>query len=217
MKVKKFGIELKRLTRDDIELVRQKRNSPEIKRTMFFQKTISKEEQIAWFNSVNNEKNYYFIIKANGKKVGLIHGKIHSYTEKIAEGGMFIWDKACLDLHIPAIASVCMADLTFLIMKMDKTLAEVRKDNTKVINYNLALGYEIVEDNTEEGKILMELTRTAYFKKASKIRNVIKKTAQDFVDLSWDDIEIAPQDYKKLYHNLPEYLKKEVAKKIDYV
>lgn len=217
MKIKKYGIELVRLSEEDIEMVRQKRNTPEIKRKMFFQKDISKEEQISWFTSVNNEKNYYFIIKIEDRKVGLVHGKIQSFTEKIAEGGMFIWDKNSLGSHIPVIASICMADLTFLIMKMYKTLAEVRQDNTKAIAYNLAIGYSIFEELPEKDKVLMELTKENYFKNASKLRETVKKIAKDPTDLSWDDIEINPQDYEMLYQKLPEYLKKVIIQKIDHV
>ncbi len=217
MIINKYGITLTRLTAEDIELVRIRRNSPAIQSKMFFQKTISQQEQKKWFHSINNEKNYYFIIQSNGEKVGLIHGKIHSYSDKIAEGGMFIWDEKCLGSHIPVIASVCMADLTFLIMKMDKTIAEVRTDNPRALKYNLELGYHITEKLKDSDKVLMELTKESYFENAQKIRETVKKIAKDNSDLSWDDIDISGVDFDKLYQNLPEYLKNEVVKKVNHV
>lgn len=215
MIIKKYGIELVRLSEQDLELVRQKRNSPQIKNKMFFQKEISPEEQISWFQSIQNGKNYYFIIKNKGEKVGLIHGIIRSYTKKIAEGGMFIWDANCLKSHIPVIASVCMTDMTFLIMKMNKTLAEIRNDNLTAINYNLGIGYRIVKEEAENNKILMELTQKDYFEKAAKVRETVKKISRETGDLTWDNIEINPKDYEKLYHKLPDYLRKEILQKID--
>jgi len=217
MIIKKYGITLARLTAEDIELVRIKRNSPAIQSKMFFQKPIAEQEQKEWFQSINNEKNYYFIIQSSGEKVGLIHGKIHSYDDKVAEGGMFIWDEKCLGSHIPVIASVCMADLTFFIMKMDKTIAEVRTDNLRALKYNLELGYHITEKLKDSNKVLMELTKESYFQSAKKIRETVKKIAKDHSDLSWEDIDITGVDFDKLYQNIPDYLKNEVIKKINHV
>ncbi len=217
MIIRKYGIELIRLKEEDIELVREKRNSPEIQRKMFYQRDISKEEQLTWFYSINNEKNYYFIIKVHQKKVGLIHGKIHSYDERIAEGGMFIWDEESLGSHIPVIASVCMADLTFMVMKMEKTIAEVRKDNPKALNYNLELGYQVVGEDNDSKKVMMELTREDYFLSSEKLREMVKRISKDETNLSWDDIEVDEDYYQELYYNLPEYLKSEVNKKLSNV
>ena len=216
MIIEKYGIVLKRLTEEDIELVRIKRNSPEIQEKMFYQKTISEQEQKEWFDSINNELNYYFVISYNGEKIGLINGKIHSYSGRVAEGGMFIWDERYIGSHVPVIASVCMADLTFLIMKMDKTIAEVRTDNPRAVKYNLDLGYHIVEKLKDSNRVLMELTKEIYLQNAAKIRETVKKISKDLTDLSWDDIDVDSENYEKLYRKLPDYLKNEIMEKIGY-
>lgn len=214
MIIRKYGIVLRRLTESDLELVRTKRNSPEIRERMFYQEEISPESQRQWFETINNENNYYFIIEYDGNKVGLIHGKIHSYQDRVAEGGMFIWDDHTIGSHIPIIASVCMADLTFLVMKMDKTVAEVRTDNSRALKYNLDLGYKITEKEKGSDKVFMELSRKDYFISAEKIRETVRRIARDPSELSWDDIEIDNTHFKELYENLPDYLKKEVQEKL---
>ena len=210
MRVEKYGITLRRLTEEDIELVRFHRNSEFIRSKMFYQKIISEEEQKKWFTTINNDWNYYYLIDYKGKTVGMVHGTIESYDERTAHGGILIWDKTALNSPLPVIASICVNDLTFLIMEMKVTTAEVRSDNTIAIVYNKGLGYTIVDEIVEEGKIIMELTKENYIQNAKKVREMVKKISKDPVDLSWDDIEFPENMPVGLYQNLPPYLDKKL-------
>ena len=115
MIIQKYGIVLRRLQHKDIELVRTKRNQDSIRNYMFYQKEITAEEQEEWFKSTNNIYNYYFIIESDNKKVGLINGKNIDYEKRTSEGGIFIWDEEYRDIQVSAIASLIMAEFTFLI------------------------------------------------------------------------------------------------------
>lgn len=213
MIIEKYGIKLIRLQQEDLELVRRMRNKTEISNKMFFQKIISKTEQQEWFKTINNAHHYYFVIEYKNRKIGLIHGKVHSYKSRIAEGGMFIWDETYQNSHLPVIASICLADITFLIMGMNRTKAEVRKDNTKAIAYNLKLGYSITEEVEAEQKVNMELTKEAYLEKASVLRQTVKKSTRETDDITWDDVYLSTQDMEELYPKLPKYLKEVIDKK----
>ncbi len=216
MILRKYGLEFSRLRENDIELVRKMRNKTAIKNRMFYQKNISESEQKAWFQKINTIYNYYFIISNKGNKIGLIHGNVLSFEDRIAEGGMFIWDENSQKSHLPVISSICLADLTFLIMEMKKTKAEIRTDNPRAIDYNLKLGYEITEKIEDEKKLKMELTKKNYFEKAGEIRQMIKRIGRDFKDISWNDIEFT-QDYPDyLYTGLPEYLQEKINQKQTY-
>lgn len=206
MKVKKYGITLRRLTEDDIELVRQHRNSDFIRSKMFYQKIISAEEQQKWFTSINNDWNYYFLIDYKGKTVGMVHGTIESYEERTARGGIFIWDKVALNSPLPIMASICANDLTLFIIGMERITVEVRSDNKIALNHNRSLGYTVKEQIEAEGKVIMELTQDNYIQSSKKIRGMIKKISKDLVDLSWDDVELPSPLPEGLYQNLPPYL-----------
>ncbi|HET8837876.1 MAG TPA: GNAT family protein [Flavobacteriaceae bacterium] len=210
MNIRKYGIELERLTENDIELVRKMRNKKEISKTMFFQEKISKTQQKKWFHSIDNPYNYYFLIKHNQKKIGLVHGKILSYSNKTAEGGIFIWEKSVWGTHIPVIVSICMADITFLILKMEKTNAEIRMDNPRAIEYNMKLGYEITEELKTEKKLRMQLTKDNYFEKANSIRQMVKNISRDQSEISWGDIEFRNEMPAHLYAGLPMYLQQKI-------
>lgn len=213
MKIEKYGIVLKRLSVADIELVRKKRNQKSVQSKMFFQKEISKAEQQEWFQSINNNQHYYFIIYYKNKEVGLIHGKILSFEKRIAEGGMFIWEEDLLQSHIPVLASICLADMTFLIMKMEVTLAEVRSDNPTALAYNLKLGYKITESISAENKTKMRLQKKDYFEKAKPLRDMIKRISKDFSDISWADVHLENPPPDNLYTGLPKYLQEEIEEK----
>ena len=210
MIVKKYGIELHRLTQNDLELVRQKRNDKTIREKMFYQKEITKQEQQAWFETINNNRNYYFIIKHKGNKIGLISGEILSYEKKVGTGGIFIWDSLYENSHIPVIASICLVDMTFLILKMKKTTAKVRMDNKVAIDYNLKLGYEIVQQIDGKGMLKMELTIENYFDKTNDLRAMVKKISGDKTDLLWEDVIFPKEDLGNLYQGLPIYLQEKI-------
>ena len=61
--LEQYGITLKRITEEDIELIRIKRNTPEIRTRMAYRKKISEAEQKLWFQGINNHLNYYFLIQ----------------------------------------------------------------------------------------------------------------------------------------------------------
>ncbi len=213
MKIEKYGIVLKRLTIGDIELLRKKRNQKNIKSKMFFQKEISKAEQQEWFQRINNKYHYYFIISYKSKEVGLIHGKILSFEKRLAEGGMFIWEEELLQSHIPVLASIILADMTFLIMKMETTLAEVRSDNPTALSYNLKLGYKITESISAENRTKMSLQKKDYFENAKPLRDMIKRISKDATDISWADVHLESPVPDSLYTGLPDYLQEEIEKK----
>ena len=206
MIIKKYGITLERLTEADIELVRQHRNSELIRRRMFYQKQITEEEQKTWFSKINNDHNYYFLILHKGKKIGLTHGNIDSYEKGISHGGIFIWEPTAMQSHLPIVASVCATDLIFFLVKMKKSMAEVRADNKIALEYNQKFGYKIVKELSDSEKFVLELTPENYMTTAKTIREMVKKMSGDFTELSWTDIEIPKKKPAGLYENLPDYL-----------
>lgn len=188
MIIEKYGIKLVSLKEEDIELVRTKRNDPNIQKKMFFQKNISKQDQINWFKAIDGEREFYFVLHLKGEKIGLAHGRIKSFKEKVAEGGMFIWSEEYIGTYIPVLASICLTDLCFFIVGMSSSVAEVRMDNPKVIEYNLSLGYKILNRDEVLGKIKMELTKEDYINASEKIRKTIKKITKQNTDLSLEDM-----------------------------
>jgi UDP-4-amino-4,6-dideoxy-N-acetyl-beta-L-altrosamine N-acetyltransferase len=150
MLIRKYGITLKRLKEEDIELVREMRNSTAISSTMAYREQITPEMQKKWFTSINNKYNGYFIIIYEGKKIGLINGKNIDFEKRTCEGGVFIWDENYKDSIIPALASIMMNDWTFLIINFNAIYAKVLQENVSAMTYDKLMGYEKCQPLTDE-------------------------------------------------------------------
>jgi len=181
MIIEQFGVKLKRLTLDDIELVRHWRNDPQIQKTMNFREHITSEMQVKWFHSINNPFNYYFLIEYKGEFVGVINAKNVSETEKCGEGGIFVWEKREEFEMASVFASLTILNTVF--KKMDffqKSIIQVRRDNPKAIYYNSMLGYQENKRLSTEEICFFEMDKQNYHDYTEKLNKVAAQLTRDF-------------------------------------
>ncbi|MCG6538004.1 MAG: GNAT family N-acetyltransferase, partial [Syntrophales bacterium LBB04] len=98
-------------------MVRNWRNDPKITQYMEYKEYITPEMQKAWFNRINNDNNYYFIIEYEGKEIGLINTKDIDHEKQEGEGGIYIYDDSCLKTDVPVRASQCHGEFFFETLK----------------------------------------------------------------------------------------------------
>lgn len=173
MIIRDYDIELHRLDKESIEMLRQWRNARHIREAMFFQKEISQEEQKNWFKRIDNEFNFYWIIHHQNKPLGLINTSDISFHGGSAYSGLFIHDPEWQNTQIPVLASLAMLDFNFRVLKLRKILAKVREDNQVAIRYNQNLGFEMQEPI--EGGFVFSLKKDIYFPKTTEFRAVAGK------------------------------------------
>lgn len=184
MIVKQYGLTYKRVALEDIETLRYWRNQSFIRETMQFKNYITPSLQLKWFNNINNAFNYYFIIIHENKKIGLINCKDAEPDTKLAEGGIFIWDKNYWGTSIPAFASLTMLQAVFEIFKSgEASIATVACNNKVALDFNLKLGYEI-KNKTEDGNYYkLFLSKDRYFtycKKMIKAAEILNTGNSEF-------------------------------------
>jgi UDP-4-amino-4,6-dideoxy-N-acetyl-beta-L-altrosamine N-acetyltransferase len=151
MRIVGYGVELKRLTVNDIETVRHHRNSEKINQYMEYRDYISFEQQLNWFNSINNSNNNYFIIEHKGKEVGLIYGaEINWENKTTGNGGIFIWDINYWETATPTASSFLLTD-TSILLGLKKTYIKVLSSNHRAIEFNKSLCYRLLP--SQEGVI----------------------------------------------------------------
>lgn len=189
MKITKYGIQLRRVTVDDIERIRRGRNRHHVRSNMFDKRLITRQEQAVWFESINNNKNFYFVISHDQKDVGLIYGKNTDWEKRENEGGIFIWDESCLSTGIPALASVILLQLSFSIAELERVYATVQPSNIWAQQYNLSQGYSFIGSDKEK----MVLTKDSYHKRIDRLHRMCSK-GKDLQPLSFNDIELAKND-----------------------
>ena len=176
-----YGIRLLRLKEGDIELVRKWRNSPTVNQHMIFREEISAEQQKFWFASINTIHNNYFVIEADGKKIGLINGSQIDWEKKETNsGGIFIWDESYRESITPISAALLLTDLS-VILGLKRTHAKVLDENTNAANFNKLLGYQWVSDDSENGAKNYILETDEYILHREKLRQKLFRKVPSFV------------------------------------
>lgn len=181
MKILRYGITLRRLEEEDLEILRQARNA--MAEFMEYQEYITPEMQKEWFQSINNLSSFYYIIEKTNEKLGVINlkgierekGNEDDIMAKSEETGIFMFDKKYFESIYPVIASLILIEVGFYIFPSQITYARVMKTNQKAINYNLALGYKLCDGQEEITNQKYFLTKENFERKAKKLRTTIKR------------------------------------------
>lgn len=173
MEIKKYDVILQRLTADKCEMVRNWRNDPKISRYMEYQEYITPEMQMKWFEKINNDQNYYFIIVYDKKEIGLINVKDIDAQNRTGEEGIFIYDDDYLNSDISFRSSLAIDDFCFEDLQLEKIWAHIRKDNKRAITYNQLFGFKLQENQENILNQLYALEKEEYFKKRERIKNIL--------------------------------------------
>ena len=220
MRIKQYGITLRRIEKRDIELIRRSRNSEAIKQKMIYQEHITKDMQLKWFKSIEKSPNQiYYIIIQNRKKIGLINAKNFNVKNKFSESGLFLFSPEYYKTHTPVIASLIMLSSAFYAMNIKSSQIRVLKSNTNALKYNTDLGYFVTE---EKGKFLiLEITKERFETKTKKLRKAIKnlygKSQLEFITEPIDyKIGIANK-FNKEISNIPKNIILKKIKKENYL
>jgi RimJ/RimL family protein N-acetyltransferase len=192
MIIEKGSLRYVSLREEDIELVRQWRNSPAINRYMEYRGYITREAQREWFNAINDDKNLYCILEHEHRKVGLFNAKNIDYEEKSCEGGVFFWDENYYNTPVPVIVAMILAD-TFVRAFGMKVYAHILRTNRRAIRYNTHLGFEKLPDqeNVENQKYVLTLER--YNKKTVKFKKVFHQLSEPSPVV----MTLEPDDYER--------------------
>ncbi|MDF1629945.1 MAG: hypothetical protein P1U78_09130 [Alcanivoracaceae bacterium] len=194
MIIRKYGIELRRLTSSDIYLLREMRNRTDIRSKMHAQQYITHDMQRSWFDSIDNMFNYFFLIIFHGRKVGLVQAKDVDFLSRTCEPGIYLWDENALAEGVSVKASVAFADALFNIILIKSGRAKVRVDNLVAHRHNLSLGYLDVGPAAPE---FMHLDRERFLTLAPRLRRVCSR-GMDLEPTTIADAEF-PNIAKSLY------------------
>jgi len=169
MKLTKYGIVLRRLREEDIELVRNWRNSPRINQFMEYREHITPEMQLEWFKSVNNYENFYYIIEYQGEKIGLINSSHIEWDTVSSEGGIFLWDEKYYETFVPVWASLCMLETSYFMLGAGRSVIKTLSDNERAKKLNTHLGYELQPGQEEVYNQVYVMTASSFKLQASRL------------------------------------------------
>lgn len=171
MLIRNYGLVLRSLLKEDLELVRKWRNSDHVRNSMFYQGYITAEGQKRWFEKL--EDDCYLIIEIDATPLGLINVKNINWEKREGESGIFFGDESYLSSYIPILAIHALIELYFNDFGFSRLYARIRKENKRAIDINMELGYQIIEE--EKDGLSLELIPKNYFSKRARIEKILKK------------------------------------------
>ena len=171
-----YDVRLIRVQAEHLSLILRWRNNDWVRKNMFVQDILQEKDQLAWFNSINNASNYYFIIEYLGEKVGLIHAKNFSEEDGIGEGGIFIGKYDYLETWASVMASICLLNFIFAKTNINRSMVRVQAHNRRAISYNLKLGYKI--DYEDANELRMILDKEDFLYKTTVLKSVLSKISK---------------------------------------
>lgn len=174
-----YGVTLRRLTHDKIEMMRQWRNNPKIQQYMVYRETITPEMQEKWFLKINNDFNFYFIIEYKGREVGMTNIKDIDYEKKTGEPGIFIYADDLLNSDVGMRASLCLNDFIWNTLCLDSIYCHVVASNKRALQYNFLFGYEIDPSHSNEDFLRLLLNREKAMNPSSKLTRIINLLSKE--------------------------------------
>ncbi len=134
---------LRPISAGDLEITRRYRNAPWVKNYMEYTQYISPVEQEAWFSSISQRGDLYFIITTdpnNPIPQGLIHLSDISQEHAHAWSGIFMFQPQSIGFEA-WIASYGLLLFAFEGMGLRKVYAKVAMHNHLALAYNASLGF----------------------------------------------------------------------------
>lgn len=157
--ISRYGITLRPLTHNKIELVRRWRNHPMISQYMIYRSHITPEMQERWFQKISaSGTDFYFIIEYQGREIGLINVKDVDYVNKCGEQGIFVWDHDYLDTGVAFLAFFCLDDFCTETLGLETVYCHILSSNTRAIRFDEYLGYTPCDIQTQTSVLRYQRT-----------------------------------------------------------
>lgn len=135
-------VRLVKLVDDDLEMVRQWRNSKEVSQYMYTENIISASDQQNWFNKISQSTNsIYWIIEYSGKKIGLASVTGIDSALQSCYWAFYLGDSSIRGAGIGAKVEYLVLEYVFNELNLNKLRCEVFVNNDKVIKMHEKFGF----------------------------------------------------------------------------
>jgi len=174
MTVNCYGYDFCRLSEADIEMVRNWRNSEQIKSFMHDKRHITRDGQIKWYSRINNVNNWYFVVKKDGISLGLIGLKSVDFDRKTTEPGIMMANPRHPESLVPAsVGMLLLGEFGFHVLGMKRFIAHMFDDHTKALSNNDYLGAKVI-DHFGDKSLHTEGSLESFSQSSLKIHKALK-------------------------------------------
>jgi UDP-4-amino-4,6-dideoxy-N-acetyl-beta-L-altrosamine N-acetyltransferase len=160
--IEAHGVVLRRLRYEDIEKVRQWRNSPQVNQFMESRDHITPDAQERWFMSLDPARQLFYIAEANGDPVGVVNFKNLDVLELTAESGIYLADPGMRGRGLGRCVYMALLDHGFDRLGLQTVTARVLTDNHRSIRLHVSLGFRLVPGQGSIYNQLYLLQRSDY-------------------------------------------------------
>lgn len=176
MELRKYGSILRRVTHDDIETIRQWRNHPKVAENMRFRGHITPEMQEKWFESVNNDNNYFFIMLTDaGDKIGMVEVKRIDYQKGEGDVGMFVFHEDKAHPTTPYQVYFSLLDFVFDTLKLAAVKATILPGNARATRFSVSCGFKMEEHQPDAGIQAWRLQKDDYQVATRKLKELLSR------------------------------------------
>lgn len=137
-----MDVELIKLQKKHLEIVRKWRNSDEVSQYMYSSPKITKEQQKTWFNETSNDPTkMQFVINFDGKDMGvaLLYDINHKFDR--CYWAFYLGDTSIRGKGIGSKVEYKILNLVFDELELQKLLCEVLAFNTSVVEMHEKFGF----------------------------------------------------------------------------
>lgn len=173
------SVDLKKMDENDIELVRQWRNSRDVSVHMISQSIISEEQQIRWFESVKDSASQlYFVIQSKtGDKLGVVNFSKIDPVNGTAEPGLYIGVTRERNSLYGMEAYYLLLKYGFEELKLQKVYGTALASNPTALKMNRSFGYtteEIIKDGQIVDGVAIGLVKLFLLKEEFFVSPMVK-------------------------------------------
>jgi UDP-4-amino-4,6-dideoxy-N-acetyl-beta-L-altrosamine N-acetyltransferase len=132
------------VTFEDIELIRNWRNSKEVSKYMYTDGLISKEQQVIWFSNItNSNKSKYWIINYNKLQIGVVNLTNIDFSEGSSSWAFYIGEMEFRESNAAAQTEFYLIEKAFYEFNLNILNCEVIATNIQVINLHKRFGFKV--------------------------------------------------------------------------
>lgn len=174
-----YGVELRRLTEGDIELVRQWRNHPEVARYMLSDAHISRAQQAAWFERVSQaDDRAYYLVRYKDEPTAFASvtcpdGRSLAGCDAPEAAIYLAPDSRCRGTLLAFAPALALNDACFDTLGCDRLIARVKPDNEAALRFNAQMGYR--ETGRDDQLVYLALTPDDYAAATKGLKHMLSR------------------------------------------
>ena len=137
-----MDVKLIPLLKNDIEIVRQWRNSEDVAKFMYNEEFITSEQQIEWYDSIKKRNDCkYWIIEYDNRKIGVAYLVDINQSFRSCYWGFYLGDSSIRGAGIGSKVEYNILRYVFDDLNLNKLRCEVFMENAKVIKMHEKFGF----------------------------------------------------------------------------